>query len=345
MNGRQSDESSPPTLKWLLSQRVVVLDGAMGTQLQRLRLSEADWRGDRFRHHEHDLLGDYDALSLTRPDLVARVHSEYLASGSDIVQTNTFGGTAIAQAGYGLASMVYELNLAAARLAKSACAAWTARTPDRPRFVAGTIGPTNRSVSAALLDASASRGITFDRLKDAYREQVRGLMDGGCDLLLVETVWDIANAGAALGAIGEVCLAQGRQIPVMLSATVSESGGRTLAGQTLADFWTAVADAKPLSIGLNCSPGVRAVQPYLEELAGRADCCISIHPSAGLPDARGEYRVRPADFADALRDLASSRLVNIVGGCCGTTPEHVAAIVEAVRNMPPRATRYSGHPS
>jgi 5-methyltetrahydrofolate--homocysteine methyltransferase len=309
----------------------------MGTQLQRLRLAEADFRGERFRRHSRDLSGDYDALTLTRPDLVSRVHLEYLASGSDIIRTNTFGSTAVAQADFGLSSSAYELNLAAARLARAACDEWRARTPQQPRFVAGTIGPTNRSVSIPSdRDATGSRGIALGQLRDAYKEQVCGLIDGGCDLLLVETVFDLANAQAALAAIAEACIARQRRPPVMLSATVSDSEGRMLTGHTVEAFWTAVAQARLLSVGLNCSPTVHAVRPHLEELARYADCYVSCHPSAGLPDVRGQYAAQPADFAGALRDLASRGLVNIVGGCCGTTPAHITAVVEAVRDMPPR---------
>ena len=330
--------TSQSTLESLLRDRVLVLDGAMATQLQQLRLVEADFRGERFRHHPRDLFGDYDALTLTRPDLISRVHVDYLASGSDIIQTNTFSSTAVAQAEYGLASITYALNLAAARLARAACDDWSARTPLQPRFVAGSIGPTNRSVSIAPgHGATVFRGIAFDQLEDAYKEQVRGLIDGGCDLLLVETVFDLANAQAALAAIAEASIARPRPLPVMLSATVSDSGGRMLTGQTIEAFWTAVAQARLFSVGLNCSPAVHAVRPHLEELSRHADCYISCHPSAGLPDPRGQYAAQPADFADALRDLASSGLVNIVGGCCGTTPEHITAVVAAMKDMPARA--------
>ncbi|MEP7309620.1 MAG: homocysteine S-methyltransferase family protein [Acidobacteriota bacterium] len=329
--------TSPRTLESLLRARVLVLDGAMGTQLQRLRLVDADFRGERFRRHSRDLFGDYDALTLTRPDLVSRVHAEYLESGSDIIRTNTFSSTAVAQADFGLSSSAYEFNLTAARLARAACDVWRARTPHQPRFVAGTIGPTNRSVSILPSRAAAGiRAVAFGQLRDAYKEQVRGLIEGGCDLLLVETVFDLANAQAALAAIAEVCIARPCRLPVMLSATVSDSG-RMLTGQTIEAFWAAVAQAKPLIVGLNCSPAVHTVRPHLEELARHADCYVSCHPSAGLPDLRGEYAARPADFADALRDLASRGVANIVGGCCGTTPAHITAVVEAVRDMPPRS--------
>lgn len=331
------DVTFRPTLESLLHERILVLDGAMATQLQRLRLTEADFRGERFRQHPHDLFADYDALTLTRPELVSRVHLEYLASGSDIIRTNTFSSTAVAQADFGLSSSAYELNLGAARLGRAACDVWRERTPHQPRFVAGTIGPTNRSVSVLPSQAATGiRGIAFGQLQEAYEEQVRGLVDGGCDLLQVETVFDLANAQAALAAIAEVCIGRPRRPPVMLSATVSDSGGRMLTGHTIEALWSAVAQERLLSVGLNCSPAVHAVRRHLEVLAQHADCYVSCHPSAGLPDVRGQYPAQPADFADAFRDLASRGLVNIVGGCCGTTPAHIAAVVEAVKGLPPR---------
>jgi len=331
--------SSTSTLESLLADRILVLDGAMGTQLQRLGLLEADFRGERFRHHSSALLGDYDLLSLTHPDLVSRVHDDYLEAGSDIIQTNTFGSTSIVQADYGLTSIAYELNVAAARLAKAACEAWTARCPHRPRFVAGTIGPTNRSLSIAPAPgAPIVRAVGFDPLKDAYKEQARGLVDGGCDLLLVETIFDMLNANAALVAIEELHVEQGRRLPIMLSATVSAADGRMLAGHTMAAFWTAAARARPFSVGLNCCSGARALRPHLEALAHLADCFVSCHPSPGLPNGMGEYEDQPADFASILGEFASSRLVNMVGGCCGTTPAHIKAVVEAVTDALPRTT-------
>jgi 5-methyltetrahydrofolate--homocysteine methyltransferase len=266
------------------------------------------------------------------------VHVEYLEAGSDLIQTNTFSSTSIAQADYGLSSLAYEMNVTAARLAKGAAETWSARTPRQPRFVAGTIGPTNRFLSPTARPMPARiPDITFDQLKDAYTEQARGLIDGGCDLLLVETVFDATSAAAALAAIDAASLACARRLPIMVSATVSAADGRNLAGQTIETFWTTIRQSRPFSAGLNCSSGARAIRPHLEALARVADCFVSCHPSAGLPDASGQYPDRPADFADILRGFASSRLVNIVGGCCGTTPDHINAIVEAVRDMPPRA--------
>jgi 5-methyltetrahydrofolate--homocysteine methyltransferase len=325
----------------LLAKRILVLDGAMGTRIQRLRLSEAEFRGERFRYVSRDVKGDNDLLAITAPGIVAGLHHDYLAAGSDIVTTNTFNSTAVSQARYGLESIAYELNAAASRLAKVACAAWSARTPDRPRFVAGSIGPTNRWTGG---DKPAFRALAFDALKDAYKEQVRGLIDGGCDLLLVETIVDASNAQAAIAAIEEVYTERrletgddGR-LPLMLSVTVSASGC-LLSGQTLEGFWLSVAHANPLSVGINCAFGARAMPPHAARLAQIADCRISCCPSAGLPDAFGGYGETPADTAGAIRELASSGIVDIVGGCCGTTPDHVRAIVTAVDGIPPRIAR------
>jgi 5-methyltetrahydrofolate--homocysteine methyltransferase len=326
------------TLEGLLAKRIMVLDGAMGTLIQRLHLSEAEFRGERFRHVSRDVIGDNDLLAITAPDIVTGFHHDYLAAGSDIITTDTFNSTAVSQVRYGLESFAYELNVAASRLAKEACAGWSARTPGRPRFVAGAIGPTTRSAG---VDKPAFRALAFDDLKDAYKEQVRGLIDGGCDLLLVETIVDALNAQAAIAAIDEVYMERrpdfgndGR-LPLMLSATVSASGC-LLSGQTLEAFWVSVAHVNPLSVGINCAFGARAMPPHIARLAQVADCRISCHPSAGLPDAFGVYHEIPADTAGVLGQLASSGLVNIVGGCCGTTPDHIRAIVTAVDRVPPR---------
>jgi 5-methyltetrahydrofolate--homocysteine methyltransferase len=332
------------TIEALLANRIMVLDGAMGTLIQRLQLSEAQFRGERFRHVSRDVKGDNDLLAITAPGIIAGLHHDYLAAGSDIITTDTFNSTAVSQARYGLESLAYELNVAASRLAKDACAGWSTRTPDRPRFVAGSVGPTIRSAG---VDTPAFRSIAFDALKDAYKEQVRGLIDGGCDLLLVETIVDVLNAQAAIAAIEEVYMERrldfggdGR-LPLMLSATVSESGC-LLSGQTIEAFWESVAHVNPLSVGINCAFGARALPPHVARLAHVADCCISCHPSAGLPDASGGYHEIPADTAGVLGQLASSGLVNIVGGCCGTTPDHVRAIVATIDRVPPRIVRHAG---
>jgi 5-methyltetrahydrofolate--homocysteine methyltransferase len=328
-------------LERLLTERILVLDGAMGTMIQRHRLTEADFRGDRFRDHPRDLRGDNDVLVLTRPDVIAGIHRQYLEAGSDIIETNTFSGTAIAQGDYGLESAVYDINVAGARLARAACDEWTARTPDRPRFVAGSMGPTNRILSISPdVNNPGFRSMTFDELCAAYREQVRGLIDGGCDLLLLETIVDTLNAKAAIVAIEEVYEERGTpeqaRLPLMISVTITDRSGRTLSGQTVDAFWVSIAHAKPFCVGINCALGARDMRPYIAELARVAECYISCYPNAGLPNAFGEYDEQPADTAGALREFAASGFVNIVGGCCGTTPDHIRSIAAAVEGAAPR---------
>jgi 5-methyltetrahydrofolate--homocysteine methyltransferase len=324
-------------LEQALARRILVLDGAMGTMIQRWGLGEEDYRGVRFRDHPADLKGDNELLVLTRPDVVTAIHEEYLAAGSDIIETNTFGATAIAQADYGMESVVYELNVEAARLAREACARWTARTPDRPRFVAGAIGPTNRTLSLSPdVNDPAFRAVTFDQVRDAYAEQVHGLIDGGADLLLVETIFDTLNAKACLVAVVEAFEARGARLPVMISVTITDRSGRTLSGQTVEAFHASVAHARPLSVGINCALGAAEMRPFLAELAAVAGEFVSAYPNAGLPNAFGGYDQDPQTMAALLREFATAGLLNIVGGCCGTTPEHIAAIGEAVAGLPPR---------
>ncbi|HSK08177.1 MAG TPA: methionine synthase [Vicinamibacterales bacterium] len=341
----------PLTLSDLLAERILVLDGAMGTMVQRHALGEADFRGDRFRDHPKELRGNTDLLVLTQPAIIRGIHEEYLAAGADMIETCTFTATAIAQADYGLEGLAYEINLAASRLAREAADAWTARTPDRPRFVAGSIGPTNRTLSLSPdVNDPAFRAITFDQLRAAYVDQIRGLLDGGCDTLLVETVFDTLNAKAAIVAAEEVFEASGRRLPLMISVTVTDRSGRTLSGQTVDAFWVSMAHARPLTIGINCALGARDMRPYLAELSRIADTRISCYPNAGLPNAFGGYDETPDQTAAALREFAGAGLVNLVGGCCGTTPDHIAAIRAAVEGLPPRAvpadlprfTRYAG---
>ena len=328
----------------LLAKRILVLDGAMGTMIQRHKPTEADFRGSRFKDHARDLKGNNDLLVLTRPDIIGSIHRQYLEAGSDIIETNTFSGTAIAQADYALESVVYELNVEGAKLAKAAAAEWTARTPDRPRFVAGSMGPTNRILSISPdVDNPAFRNMTFDQLREAYKEQVRGLVAGGCDLLLLETIVDTLNAKAGIVAIEEVFEEQGVRLPLMISVTITDRSGRTLSGQTIDAFWTSIAHARPFSVGLNCALGARDMRPYVAELARVADCYVSCYPNAGLPNAFGEYDERPADTAGFLREFAESGFVNIVGGCCGTTPDHIREIASAVSELRPRPITDRGH--
>jgi 5-methyltetrahydrofolate--homocysteine methyltransferase len=338
-------------LSAFLARRILVLDGAMGTMVQRRELTEEDFRGTRFASHPRDLKGDNDILVLTRPDVIRQIHDEYLAAGADIIETCTFNGTAIAQADYGLEPVVRELNAAAARLARKAADAWTERTPDRPRFVAGSIGPTNKTLSISPdVNDPSFRATTFDLVRDAYAEQIRGLIDGGCHILLIETIFDTLNAKAAIVAALEVLDETGADLPLMLSVTITDRSGRTLSGQTVDAFWTAVAHARPLAVGVNCALGAREMRPYLAELARLADTYVSCYPNAGLPNAFGQYDEQPDETAALVREFADDGLVNIVGGCCGTTPDHIRAIARAVGGVAPRVveepasvfTRYAG---
>jgi 5-methyltetrahydrofolate--homocysteine methyltransferase len=333
-------------LESLLAQRILVLDGAMGTMVQRHGLSEADFRGQRFKDHPKDLRGNNDVLVLTRPAVIADIHRQYLDAGSDIIETNTFSGTAVAQGDYGLEPLVYELNLEGARLARAACDEYTAKFPSRPRFVAGAIGPTNRILSISPdVNNPAFRNITFDALRDAFKEQARGLIDGGADLLLVETIVDTLNAKAAIVAIEEL-YAERRtpdqeRLPLMISVTVTDRSGRTLSGQTIDAFWVSIAHARPFSVGINCALGARDMRPYLAELAGIASCYVSCYPNAGLPNAFGAYDEQASETGAYLREFATSGFVNIVGGCCGTTPDHIKAIAAGVAGLPPRRIQNS----
>jgi 5-methyltetrahydrofolate--homocysteine methyltransferase len=327
-----------PELTRLLRQRILILDGAMGTMIQQQKLSEADFRGG-FHDHAHDLKGDNDLLVLTRPDVVRDVHNAYLEAGADIIETNTFSATSIAQADYGLEGRVKDINLAAARIARACCDEWTARTPDKPRFVAGALGPTNRtaSISPDVNDPGA-RNVTFDELVAAYVEAVEGLVEGGADLLLVETIFDTLNAKAALFAIESFFDRVGARLPLIISGTITDASGRTLSGQTPEAFWNAVRHARPLAVGLNCALGAALMRPYIEEVARVADTFVSCYPNAGLPNPMSDtgYDETPEQTARLIRDFAQSGFVNLVGGCCGTTPEHIRAIAHAVKDLPPR---------
>ena len=316
-------------LHQLLAQRILILDGAMGTMIQRRGLSEQDFRGERLRAHPSDLKGNNDLLILTRPDVIGEIHREYLAAGADIIETNTFSSTRIAQADYGLESLAYELNVEGARIARAAADEWSAKTPDRPRFVAGAIGPTNRTLSLSPdVNNPAFRAATFDQVREAYREQVRGLIDGGADLLLIETIFDTLNAKAAIAAVLEIFDERGVELPLMISVTVTDRSGRTLSGQTLDAFYASIRHARPFTIGLNCALGASEMRPYLAELARIAECYVTCYPNAGLPNAFGEYDELPADTASLLKEFAESGFVNVLGGCCGTTPDHIRAVAE-----------------
>ena len=337
-------------LKDRLGRRIIVLDGAMGTMIQKQNLSEADFRGERFAAHPCDLKGNNDLLVLTQPDLIGSLHREYLEAGADMIETNTFNSTAISMADYQMEHLAYELNVAGATVARKAADAVMTQDPSRPRFVAGVMGPTNRTASMSPdVNNPAFRAVTFDQLRQAYVEQVRGLVEGGSDLLLVETIFDTLNAKAAFFAIDQYRQEQGLSIPVMVSVTITDQSGRTLSGQTIEAFWHSIADADPFSVGINCALGAKQMRPYIEELSKLAPVYISCHPNAGLPNAFGGFDETPELMAADLREFAGNGWLNIVGGCCGSTPEHIAAIDEAVRDLPPHtvvepdhATRLSG---
>jgi 5-methyltetrahydrofolate--homocysteine methyltransferase len=321
----------------LLRRRILVLDGAMGTMIQRYSLAEGDYRGERFAEHAVDLKGDNELLCITRPDVILEIHREFLAAGADILETNTFSANAVSQADYALESAVRDINLAAVELARQAAAEFTARTPDKPRFVAGSIGPTNRTLSISPdVNNPAFRNLDFAGLVAAYSEQVRALVEGGVDLLLAETSFDTLNMKAAIFAIETVFDELGRRIPVVLSCTITDRSGRTLSGQTIEAFWYSVANARPLAVGLNCALGAADMRPYVEAIAATAPTFVSCYPNAGLPNAFGGYDETPEQTAAVVADFARSGWVNLVGGCCGTTPAHIAAIAEAVREIAPR---------
>ena len=326
----------------LLRERILVLDGAMGTMIQSRKLGEAEYRGPAacgLHEHAGDLKGDNDLLALTQPEVIRAIHDEFLAAGADIIETNTFNATRIAQADYRLGNRVREINLAAARIARERADAWTAKTPDKPRFVAGALGPTNRTATISPdVNDPAFRNVSYDELVVAYGEATAALVDGGVDLLLVETVFDTLNAKAALFAIDAYFDEHGTRLPLIVSGTITDASGRTLSGQTTEAFWNSVRHARPLAVGLNCALGAALMRPYIEEIARVADTFVSCYPNAGLPNPMSEtgYDEAPETTARLILDFAQNGFVNIVGGCCGTTPEHIRAIAEAVKDVPPR---------
>ncbi|PRD39754.1 UNVERIFIED_CONTAM: metH [Trichonephila clavipes] len=324
-------------LQQALSQRILIIDGAMGTMIQRHKLQEDDYRGERFADWPRDVKGNNDLLVLTRPDLIRGIHDAYCAAGADILETNSFNGTRVSMADYGMESLVSELNREAAALARAVADEWTAREPHKPRFVAGVLGPTSRTCSISPdVNNPAFRNISFDELADNYREATRALIAGGADIILIETVFDTLNAKAAIFAVQDVYDELGFELPIMISGTITDASGRTLSGQTAEAFWHSVRHAKPISIGFNCALGGKELRPYVAELAGKAETFVSAHPNAGLPNAFGEYDETPEETAEILREFADSGFLNIVGGCCGTTPEHIRAIAQAVAAFPPR---------
>jgi 5-methyltetrahydrofolate--homocysteine methyltransferase len=322
----------------ILAQRIAILDGAMGTMIQRFKLTEAQYRGERFKDFPKDVKGNNELLSLTRPDVIADIHEKYLAAGADMIETNTFGATTIAQADYGMESLAREMNLASAKIARAACDKFS--TPDKPRFVVGALGPTPKtaSISPDVNDPGA-RNTDFETLRAAYYEQTEALVEGGADVLLVETIFDTLNAKAALFAIDEYFEKSGERLPLIISGTVTDASGRILSGQTVTAFWYSVRHAQPLAIGLNCALGATLMRPYIQELARVAgDTFISCYPNAGLPNPMAEtgFDETPDVTSRLLREFAAEGLVNIVGGCCGTTPEHIGAIHQAVSPLAAR---------
>jgi len=343
------DPARVDSLEKALARRILIIDGAMGTMIQAYHLDEAAYRGTRFvdgydstRAHgdgcSHDLKGNNDILLLTRPDVIAAVHTAYLQAGADLVETNTFNATAISQADYHLQHIVYELNREGARVARACCDAIETSTPQQPRFVIGVLGPTSRTASISPdVNDPGFRNTNFDELRGTYREAVEGLIDGGADTLMVETIFDTLNAKAALFAIEEVFDARRGRLPIMISGTITDRSGRTLSGQTAEAFHASMSHSRPLSIGLNCALGASDLREHIDTLSRISGCHISAHPNAGLPNAFGEYDETPEEMAATLREFAESGLINLVGGCCGTTPAHIEAIAEAVRGIAPRA--------
>ncbi len=326
------------TIRQLLEERILIIDGAMGTMIQRRNLQEADYRGERFKNWHVDVKGNNDLLNITRPDIITGIHKQYLEAGADIIETNTFSSTAIAMADYGMQSLAFELNVAAAKCARTAAAEYTAKDTSKPRFVAGAMGPLNKTLSLSPdVNNPGFRAVTFDEVVAAYYEQVSGLVEGGVDVLLVETIFDTLNAKGAIFAIRKYFRdTKKTKLPVMISGTITDASGRTLSGQTLEAFYTSVMHAKPLSIGLNCALGAAEMRGHIEELSELASCYVSAYPNAGLPNAMGEYDQQPQETASFMEEWAREGFVNIVGGCCGTTPDHIKAIADRVKSVEPR---------
>ncbi|WP_027137662.1 homocysteine S-methyltransferase family protein [Gaetbulibacter saemankumensis] len=324
-------------IKQALEQRILVLDGAMGTMIQQYKFTEEDFRGERFKDYPTPLQGNNDLLSITQPKAIKEIHAKYFEAGADIVETNTFSGTTIAMADYQMEDLVYELNYQSAKIAREVADVFTAKEPHKPRFVAGAIGPTNRTASMSPdVNDPGFRAVTFDELRIAYKQQVEALLDGGADILLVETVFDTLNAKAALFAIEEVKDERHIDVPIMLSGTITDASGRTLSGQTAEAFLISVSHIPLLSVGFNCALGANLLQPHLEAIANKTDFAISAHPNAGLPNAFGEYDESPEEMGEQIEEYLKKNLINIIGGCCGTTPEHIKVIADIAAKYKPR---------
>ena len=324
-------------LKRAITQRIMIIDGGMGTEIQRRKLETADYHGERFKDWPRDVKGNNDLLSLTRPDLIQEIHSSYLAAGADIIETNTFNAQRISMADYGMEDIAAEITFASASIARAAADEWSARTPDRPRIVAGALGPTNRTASISPeVNDPGFRNVSFDELRLNYTEQTRALIEGGVDVILIETVFDTLNAKAAGFAVLETFEAMGVELPILISGTITDLSGRTLSGQTPEAFWYSMRHLKPFAIGLNCALGAEAMRPYIAEISAVADTYVLAYPNAGLPNAMGEYDETPHDMSCQMEPWAEQGLVNIVGGCCGSTPEHIAEIAAHVGRHKPR---------
>ncbi|MEL6988245.1 MAG: homocysteine S-methyltransferase family protein, partial [Bacteroidota bacterium] len=338
------------SLEERFKEKILVLDGAMGTMIQTYKLKEEDYRGEAFKDHPHDLKGNNDLLSITKPEIIKSIHKEFLAAGADIIETNTFNATLISQEDYKLEHKAYDINLASAKIARAAADEYTAEDPSQPRYVAGAIGPLNKTASLSPdVNNPGYRAVTFDEIVVAYSEQIEGLLDGGVDLLLVETIFDTLNAKGAIYAIEDVFEKRGIRIPVFISGTITDASGRTLSGQTVEAFWISVKHANPLCIGLNCALGAQELRPHLKSLSKIANCYVHAYPNAGLPNEFGEYDQGPEEMKEYIKEFAESNFVNMIGGCCGTTPAHIKAMAEAVKTLKPRSisekpaiTQYSG---
>lgn len=328
----------------LLQDRILFLDGAMGTMIQTYRLSEEDYRGERFKDYAHPIKGNNDLLSITQPQIIEEIHRKFCDAGADIIETNTFNSTTVSMADYHMEDLVEEINLAAAGIARKVADEFTLNNPEKPRFVAGSIGPTNKTASLSPdVNLPGYRSIGFDELKEAYSQQARALAKGGVDLFLIETVFDTLNCKAAIYAIMELKDNEGIDIPIMISGTITDASGRTLSGQTVEAFWYSVSHANPLSIGLNCALGADQMRPFLKDLSDHAWTRISAHPNAGLPNEFGAYDESPESMSETIAGFAREGMLNIVGGCCGTTPEHIRAIIESVQNYTPRKVPIRTH--
>ncbi len=324
------------TLQQLLEKQIVIIDGAMGTMIQRHKLEEADYRGERFKDWHCDVKGNNDLLSITQPDIIKNIHLEYLRAGAHIIETNTFNGQVISMADYEMEEIAYEVNVAAAQCARQACEEF-AKESDRPTFVAGAIGPTNKTLSLSPnVNNPGYRAVTFDEIENAYYEQVAGLVKGGVDIIMIETIFDTLNAKAAIFATKRYFDENNMELPIMISGTITDNSGRTLSGQTLDAFYYSIEHANPISVGLNCALGGEQMRPFITNLSKIANCYVSAYPNAGLPNAMGEYDETPEYTANIIKSWATEGLINIVGGCCGTTPPHIAAIAAAVEGITPR---------